>query len=272
MVSIIIPWANREELRKTLPSILQNAKEVNGEVIIVNLSGDYSLLQQQISFCEDKIRIIDVKNITCFNKPLAQNIGSKYAVFPYLFFCDCDVILPKYILRKLYNRVFSNKGSFGTIKNVRETKINSKKANHLVHLAYEITLEIKDGTKIKIMDSEENILKGIRSAHGLLLVKRHDFENVNGYNRHIVGWGWEDIDIICRLMLYAKLKHILLGVARHISHGDDLRMHHNETYDDRWHNRDCMFRQAIASYDQGYFLGTYGEDCKNCKSTVKIFP
>lgn len=158
---------------------------------------------------------------------------------------------------------------FGTIRQVKETQANMRGANNIVQLGYKIFLKTKDGAKIIITDSEENALDGSRNAHGLLLVKRLDFEKVNGYNKQIVGWGWEDVDIICRLVLYAKLKHILFGTALHITHGDNFRIHYDKKYENRWHNRDCMFRQSIALYDKEIYMGTYAEDSKSCEISVE---
>lgn len=91
MLSIIIPWYNRNELKQALPSLIASAEDVASDITIVNLGGDAELLRQQIPKEHSKIRIVHTKAAEHFNKPTAQNIGACNTNSPYLFFCDCDI-------------------------------------------------------------------------------------------------------------------------------------------------------------------------------------
>ena len=77
MLSIIIPWCDRAELKMALPSILENIQGLDADITIVNLGGDKENLKQQTLVSSD-INIINISKIPNFNKSIAQNIGAKY--------------------------------------------------------------------------------------------------------------------------------------------------------------------------------------------------
>jgi predicted glycosyltransferase involved in capsule biosynthesis len=241
--------------------MLENIQMVNGDLTVVNFMGNSELLQDQIKEFADQLKVITVPGNNRFNKPQAQNLGATHTSHPYLFFCDCDIILPPGILKHLLQQIV-HEGAFVTLAGVKETEKNSRQANNVVMFGYHLKLRIKDGTSVQIIDNEEDVTDGTRQAPGLLMVRRSDFIKVNGYNGRLNGWGWEDQDMICRLTLHAKLRRISEGVAWHISHDDAVRMQSYIGFVDRWQSRDAMFRNALANYDNNDFLGTYSQDAK----------
>jgi glycosyltransferase involved in cell wall biosynthesis len=262
MLSVIISWYNRNELKKALPSIVENVRAVGGDITVVNFMGDSHWLEDQIQEYAADVRIVTVTDQVRFNKARAQNIGADATSKPVLFFCDCDIILSKGTLQNLLEQITTTPNSFATLKGVKETDQNARQANNLVMFGYELRLKIKDGTSAQIIDNEEDVTDGTRQAPGLLMVRREDFLKVNGYNGRLNGWGWEDQDMICRLTLHAKLKRITSGIAQHISHDDEARMQSYLGFLDRWQSRDKMFRTALSNYDLGDFLGTYTVDAE----------
>lgn len=268
MISIIIPWYNRIELKQCLPSMISSCNSLSGELSIVNFGGDINLLKQQIAGFLNQINVINVERVGSFNKPSAQNIGAYNSKYAYLFFCDCDILFKTNVLEELLNKVISQKNSFGTLQGVQETEINSRKAGNITMFGYNLKLRVKDGTEANIIDNEEDAANGTRQAPGILLVNKDDFKKVDGYNSALDGWGWEDQDMICRLTLYTKLQRIYYGTALHISHDEKSRMMGYINYQDRWQSRDIMFRRALSNYDNNNFFGTYSKDIK--KFSAKI--
>lgn len=262
MLSVVIPWYNRYELQTVIPSIIESVNEIGGDITIVNLGGDVRLLENQILEYKEHVKVIQTAKQKTFNKPIAQNIGAFHAKNPYLFFCDCDIIFPPGTLISLFDRIREGNNLFGTIASVKETEVNARKANCLVMFGYELHLKISDGTEVKIIDNEEDVNKGTRQAPGLLMVKKTDFEKIDGYNSQLDGWGWEDQDIICRLTLGGKLSRLCLGDVHHLSHSDEVRMQGYHNYQTRWESRDKMFRRALDNYDKGCFMGSYSHDIK----------
>jgi len=260
MLSIIVSWKNRRELSQSIESLGLAASGLNGELIIVNFDGDKNYIEELIKQTSFKnIRVLHVKEQPMFNKAASNNIGAYHARFDHLFFCDCDIIMEPYVLSTLFAMVKDDPDCFGTLEGVKETIINSIQNNHIVSFGYELLIKTKDGKVLRIKDSEEDANSGLRNAPGLLLTSKNNFLAIDGYNSNLVGWGWEDQDMIGRLTLGAGLLRKFSGNALHISHDDTERTKHYPL-SNRWESRDKMFRQALANYDSNHFRGTYSTD------------
>jgi glycosyltransferase involved in cell wall biosynthesis len=268
MLSIIVSWRDRHELVRALPHLIEAARKVHGDITIVNFSGSKRLLRGQIADSPFELQILDVPNQRFFNKSAAQNIGASFTSKPVLFFCDCDIILDPESVSLLAERVISEDGSFATLAGVRESRVNARKAKHVVCFGYELRVKTADNRLLVIKDNEEDGQTGTRQAPGLLFVRRTDFVAIQGYNSNLRGWGWEDQDMISRLTLGLGLKRIVDGHATHISHDDLARTAAYPPVSSRWESRDAMFRTALANYDNGNFLGTYERDVASLKSAV----
>ncbi|MFT4927626.1 MAG: putative glycosyltransferase involved in capsule biosynthesis [Phenylobacterium sp.] len=266
MLSIIISWRDRVELKQALPSFIATAALLDGEVNIVNYAGSDQLLQQLLidtdnpNMNKTRVKITKVDGQQYFNKAAAQNSGASTANYQILFFCDCDIILNPEQIAELCHQVSRGEQVFATLAGVKETEINSRGASHVVSFGYELVIKTADGRCLNIVDNEEDSENGTRQAPGLLMVKKQDFIDINGYNSQLHGWGWEDQDMIARLTLGQGLQRINSGHALHISHDDHARMAFYPQVASRWESRDRMFRTALANYDNANFLGSYDTD------------
>jgi predicted glycosyltransferase involved in capsule biosynthesis len=259
MISVVVPWRDRIELKNALPSLVREIASLEGDLTIVNFGGSEALLDEQIQEWKEHLSVISIATSGFFNKPKALNCGAKLTSKPFLFFCDCDIILEDNVLKELAEQLNSRPGAFATLVGVRESIPNSRGGRHVACFGYELYIRTIHDTEVRIVDNEEDAKDGTRHAPGLLLVRRNHFEQVNGYNSALDGWGWEDQDMICRLSLGAALTRIRHGKATHISHDDHARVS-AYPHKDRWESRDKMFRRALARYDEGNFLGTYTQD------------
>lgn len=260
MLSIVIPWRDRQELVQALPQLVEAAARLRGEVTVVNFSGSTDALRSQVGARAGAVRIVEVRGQTYFNKSSAQNIGAARSVHPVLFFCDCDIVVESEVVVALAQQVRETPGVFGTLAGVRESVRNSRRGKHVVSFGYELRIRTADGRKLNIVDYEEDANDGTRQAPGLLLVRRDDFLAINGYNARLHGWGWEDQDMISRLTLGRGLTRVTSGEAIHLSHDDHARLANYPPISSRWESRDRMFRVALANYDEGNFRGTYDAD------------
>jgi glycosyltransferase involved in cell wall biosynthesis len=260
MLSIVVTWRDREELARALSSLIASAETVDGEVVIVNFGGDAGALERQLDGYADRCRIVGGPPQPYFHKAVANNIGARFARRPILFFCDCDIILPDGVVRRLAHRLAESPGHFATLAGVRETKVNSRGGRHVVSFGYQLDIKTADGRRLRIVDNEEDAAEGTRQAPGLLLVAKADFLRVDGYNGQLHGWGWEDQDMISRLTLGAGLTRLTEGYALHISHDDEGRIAAYPPVSSRWESRDRMFRTALANYDDNNFMGSYTAD------------
>jgi glycosyltransferase involved in cell wall biosynthesis len=269
-LSIIVSWRDRHELKLALPKLVEVTDHLPGETIVVNFGGSALLLQSQIQEFGSRVRVITVGNTTYFNKAAAQNIGAAHSRFRVLFFCDCDCIIDPVGLKATVAKVAGSSHTFATLAGVRETIRNSRQARHIVSFGYTLRLRTADGRSLSIVDNEEDADNGTRQAPGLLIVKRKDFRRVGGYNSQLHGWGWEDQDMICRLTLGLGLERLAEGTALHVSHDDAARLRSYPQVASRWESRDRMFRQALANYDRGRFIGTYAHDLKSRSIDLKL--
>lgn len=266
MIRIIVTWRDRDELQQSITSLYESARALNGAVTIVNYGGDARRLQGLLPK-EHDVDLIHVNGEEYFNKSRAANVGASTCQEPLLFFCDCDVILGSGVITNLAAQMDRHPQSFATLAGVRETVVNSRAAKNVACFGYEMRIRLQNGREVRIVDNEEDASDGTRQAPGLLLVRRHHFELIRGYNGHLHGWGWEDQDMICRLTLALGLQRLTGGNALHVSHGDECRVQ-NYPIADRWESRDRMFRQALRNYDEEKFMGTLNEDASKVWTRV----
>lgn len=263
MLSIVVSWRDRGELGRALPGLVASARLVGGDVTVVNFGGSRDALREQLDGHASGVSVVELEGQQYFNKARAQNLGAAHSVQPYLFFCDCDIVLEPATVAGLVERLHATPGTFATLAGVRESELNSRGGNHVVCFGYHLRIRTRDGRVLEIIDNEEDANDGTRQAPGLLFVRRSDFLSIDGYNSRLHGWGWEDQDMIGRLTLGAGLTRIQDGVAIHLSHDDEARMAAYPPFKDRWESRDRMFRQALANYDAADFRGTYDADVRD---------
>lgn len=260
MLSLIVTWRDRNELVDALPSMIAAAKSVGGELVIVNYGGDSERLDVQLAGRETDCRVVSGPPLDYFHKAVANNLGAFFAREDMLFFCDCDIILPDGLVRSIAQRLAETPRHFATLAGVRETSTNARGGRHVVSFGYQLDIKTADGRRLQIVDNEEDAEEGTRQAPGLLIVRRQDFLEVEGYNGQLHGWGWEDQDMISRLVLGAGMTRLTEGYALHISHDDAGRIAAYPPVSSRWESRDRMFRTALANYDNANFLGSYSRD------------
>jgi predicted glycosyltransferase involved in capsule biosynthesis len=265
-LSLIVSWRDRDELGITLPHILGSLEHMRAEVLVINYGGNKARLASFIEPFGPRVRTVEVDNVEYFNKSCAHNHGAAAATGDIFFFCDCDIIIQPEVLPGIVAEMMRDSNTFATIAGVKETEHNSRRAKHVVSFGYTLRIKTADGRLLEIIDNEEDSDTGKRQAPGLLLVRRGHFQSIDGYNGRLIGWGWEDQDIISRLTLGLGLRRISLGEAIHVSHDDVARTAHYPPFSSRWESRDRMFRQALANYDEGDFSGTLSQDANLIKS------
>lgn len=257
-LSVIIPWANRDEIITSLENNMPYFKKHSAEVIIVNYGGSKAFLESFLKNTpETYLRIINI-NERRFNKSRALNIGAFYAKSNKLFFLDADIILEDNFLEKAIKSLGEN--SFVTIREVRESKAQFTKDKshlHLSEIAYHTEFFVSENKQIILETNRVNFKNNTRSAPGLLIVNKKDFVKIDGMNSQLSSWGWEDLDVIVRLQAKCNLKRKQIGSVIHISHGDDVRCLDSKN---RAESESQNFAICLSNYNQGNFLGSYKQD------------
>ena len=259
MLSIVIPWRDRRELSQTILSFASISRAVEGEVIVVNFGGDPSALSEMLRGTGESVRTTCVTGAPFFSKPRAQNIGASRSAYDLFLFCDCDVVVEPRLVRQFIDVLVHDQSSFVTLGEVVESVSNARGGRHISRFGYRLDVWTSDGRYLEIVDHEEDASSGVRQAPGILAVRREHFLQVGGFNSRLVGWGWEDQDMVARLTLGLGLRRVSTGRGIHISHGDDTRV---AAYPikNKWESRDRSFRNALANYDAADFMGSYLDD------------
>lgn len=85
---------------------------------------------------------------------------------------------------------------------------------------------IRSGNNVELHFSLVESPGGPRPGPGLVMAKRKHWVQVGGYNEDLVGWGWEDHDLLLRARLLGYTIECV-GSVIHMSHDDTLRNRFN---------------------------------------------
>lgn len=259
-VSVVIPWFNRPDL---ISSLKENFTIFNFdyvEVIVVNYGGDKKQIDQIINLSNLKnIKLLNIKS-EVFNKSRAINIGVFNAKNEIVFLLDCDIIMNDSIIditSKLSEKTFL------TLEKTKESEQSNDKIikGEITEIAYFIGFKNSHGKEIKVETNRMYLSENSRSCPGLVIVSKKNFIKVNGMNSDLIGWGWEDIDLVYRLE-YHNIHRQKKGSCIHLTHSDNSRYLIKEN---KAINEDYNFKKAMANYLIGDFLGTYLKDTINIK-------
>ncbi|MFN8256700.1 MAG: glycosyltransferase [Bacteroidales bacterium] len=185
--TIILSFRNREfqRLEKCLYSLL-NQTYTSYEVILVDYGSEKDLLNKIINFFKN---LPEIFQLIChagqghfWNRAHALNIGSKEAKGDYLIFGDIDMIYPRKFITSIAENidpmVFVNYRCFYLRKN---------------HSG----LSLKDIDNLNFANKK---FESSSNASGLLAVSRSIFSELGGYDESFCVWGFEDNDLLKRLL------------------------------------------------------------------------
>ncbi len=256
-LSVVIPWSNRSELRRSLTENASQLDQPGIEVLLVNGGGrrqDVEGIARDAGW--SRIRVVHVPTAT-FNKPICLNLGVSFARAKTVFLLDADVVLRGAFLQKACDTV-QNGACFVSVAKVIEAE--PEKVPHrwnrdaVIHQKSSTTrFTTANGRKATIVHTVTR--DGTRSGPGLIVVARKHFVAVGGFNSNLTGWGFEDYDFQIRLQLLHGLKRRTFGRAVHLSH---------ESVDGRetdWRNQ----QTCLENYGRGLFTGTYRADIERWK-------
>lgn len=194
-LSIIIPTSNREDiLRITVINALQAIEGMNAEIIIVN---DGDALSGFPELPTDKIGIFDNSGS---GVAAARNFGASKASANLLLFLDDDMIISKEKLLKAMDikkqfpeAAFNFNWHYPDelLSNISETKFG----RFLIH--NDLTTMKGWSKDPEWKDDEPFESKGIAGA--TLMIRKLDYDKVNGYDPSYPFAGAEDFDFTVRL-------------------------------------------------------------------------
>lgn len=195
--SIIIPHINEWYLLDiTLYSIYNQLKTDNYEIIIVD---DWSDIKSELDFIykhplKDKIKLFFESNLWSSN---ARNFWASKAIWEYLifidshmYFCDnfiekVDYIIDKYQIKAFQSVIWSfiDKKLQWKIYKIKDFSLNSTWDDILV-------------------DSNNEIVETPNLAWWAFIIKNELFKKIDWFNKFLIKWWAEDLEISTRLWLY----------------------------------------------------------------------
>ncbi|PRQ02092.1 Glycosyl transferase family 2 [Enhygromyxa salina] len=273
MISIVIPWANRDELATCLAANAELLAGLEGqlggrpELVVVDCGGDPGRCEAALVRAGVAVTLVEIPTDR-FDKGLALNLGAHAAAGENLVFLDADVILDADFLPAAVEVLAG--GGFATVARVRESKARPDPladARGLRALSHVVELESAAGAVVRIETNRREFADQSRGGPGLIALRRQDFVAVDGMNSDLQGWGWEDVDLVARLQLRELGPRVAVGGALHLSHDDALRSTAGAS---RAHSEQHNFSVCVANYRLGHLRGTFADDVQTCADAIEI--
>ncbi|MBY3222199.1 galactosyltransferase-related protein [Rhizobium laguerreae] len=266
-VSVVIPWCDRPELLRTLANNSQAFLTSGVEVIIANCGGRQRIpADALLSETGLSVRWLDI-SASIFNKGLALNLGASLSERDALLFLDADVVIASPV-EELIEAL--NPASFVTIASVVESSVSPRPTTttqFVETVTHTVEFRTTAGEIHKVMTNRLDLGKRARSGPGLILVWRADFLNVGGMNRELIGWGWDDLDLVARLQIALGRVRREVGSVIHLSHNDDVR---HLPRGSRGESEGYNFMTCLAAYAVGDLHGTYETDVAHHASRLRV--
>lgn len=207
-ISIISACKNRGKALKISVSSWIQSKEVD-EIILVDWNSDDPI--DDLTFLDERIKVITVKNEPYFNQPQPLNLAASISTGDYILKLDSDTVINPYYNFFDFHKV--DKNCF--ITGIVESNLN------LFHREI-----VKKRKKSPFLEP----------LWGTLFLTRENYFKVGGYNENMDEYAaWEDNEIVERLILYGlnhKKIDLKLNTLFSLPHSSKKRVENFKAYEE----------------------------------------
>lgn len=207
-VSIIIPFGLSYERAYIKERVLQKASYFQNEkeLELIFVEGFSSQICPQIKdFIEEKGHryLKDESQKNAFSQGACRNLGVKFAKNEVIMVLDVDYHLSKANLKKLLELI-----KLKDIKNSPNALILppclflNQKANEILATKSEEGLDIL--LQNDLISGKNDFVKFFAVAAGAFVMNKSKFLELGGYDESFVGHGYEDFDLLARILLHTQ--------------------------------------------------------------------
>lgn len=255
-LSIVVPWRGRPELARTLASMANVLNENHAEVIAVNMGGSFEELLRCIPTNLKNWKCLDMGPLP-FNKAQCLNIGIGHSTRSHILLLDADVIIEDDEIFRLASISDNEVHILGSVVEEHSRKIDFSSV--LLSVEHNLTFIFRDGKQVSIQTNRLNFDDRSRAAPGIIRASRRLLYRVGGLNGTLKGWGWEDIDLIFRLVYQTDCRVTAISKGVHLTHSDRLRETNGVAKSDSEYEN---YQTCLLSYMNNEWMGTLEDDRK----------
>ncbi|MCR6591254.1 putative glycosyl transferase [Campylobacter insulaenigrae] len=202
-LSIIIPFGLSKERNYIEERVRSKANEFRSDdkVEYIFVEGYSSLKHDLKNFIESKghIYIKDESQIDFFSQGKCRNLGASFANAKVITFLDVDCYISSFSLEKILNLI--------DVKNISQN-INEILVLPVIYLSKEGSEFIykqdkkmwDDIIKNDLISGKRILIKYFSLVSSTVILNRHKFLSLGGYNDTFIGHSYEDFDFLARLL------------------------------------------------------------------------
>ncbi len=258
-VSVIVPcWGER--VREVGDCVFRNWQEFGNlvkEFIIVTELGSHLQLRAELQRAFSGIppmKVVSIEINDKVTKGRLLNAAAANSKANLLLFLDCDILLTTKCVEQMVEvTAYGNMAYLSKLtSNLTETLSSEGYVDIIRHV---VEIRLVDGRAASVERSALYLHTGCRSGPGIVCLARTQFLEVEGYNGSLVGYGWEDIDLLLRIGLVTGGVAIGVGSGVHKS----LRLSRTQL-NNRLAQESENYQNCLADYCLGILSGTLKDD------------
>ena len=216
----IIPFKYTDDRFLTLQKVLENIKDLNSEIIVIEQGQESILPSKNLTY---NFKYIFLSNLLPFNKSWSLNIAWKEAQNDISVFGDADNLIDTNILLE-------------SIKLIGEYEFVSPHRRLIDLEISENNLPLEDIFKIQRVGRGETDHQKLPMCGAMTIFKKEALERIGGWPEEFFGWGAEDD------AMSIKVKHFLKWIE--LEQNNCYHLFHQRVVPDmQWYHRNIQIYQ-----------------------------